>query len=142
MRLQDDSRQKFAVIGYAQNAELQAARVIARHQKERQLQAIVDLAVGLQARILLLLHGIQLRKDLLVAGRGKDHGALLCGNRRRMILERGQLIRQRDAADTGTDPVDRAHEVAGMEQRGHAGAAPRIGAAITGDHGKKHRLFA
>ena len=66
MRLQDDSRQKFAVIGYAQNAELQAARVIARHQKERQLQAIVDLAVGLQARILLLLHGIQLRKDLLV----------------------------------------------------------------------------
>ena len=59
-----------------------------------------------------------------------------------MILERGQLIRQRDAADTGADPVDRTHEVAGMEQCGHAGAAPRIGAAIAGDHGEEHRLFA
>ena len=58
MRLQDDSRQKFAVIGYAQNAELQAARVIARHQKERQLQAIVDLAVGLQARVVVILCAI------------------------------------------------------------------------------------
>ena len=40
-----------------------------------------------------------------------------------MILERGQLIRQHDAADTRADPVDRAHEVAGMEQRRHAGRA-------------------
>ena len=80
MRLQDDSRQKFAVIGYAQNAELQAARVIARQQKQRQLQAIVDLAVGLQARVSNLLPGIQFGKDLLVAGRGEDQGALLCGN--------------------------------------------------------------
>ena len=89
-----------------------------------------------------LLPGIQFGEDLLIAGRGKNYGALLCGDRRRVILESGQLIRQRNAADIGTDPVDRAHEVAGMEQRGHAGAAPRIGAAITGDHGKKHRLFA
>ena len=142
MRLQDDSRQKFAVIGYAHDTKLQTARFIARQQEQRQLQAVVDLAVGLQARILLLLHGIQLGKDLLVAGRGKDHGALLCRNRRRVILKGGQLIRQRNAADTGADPVDRAHEVAGMEQRRHAGAAPRIGAAIAGNHGKKHRLFA
>ena len=142
MRLQDDSRQKFAVIGYAQNAELQTARAIARQQKQRQLQAIVDLAVGLQARILLLLHGIQLGKDLLVAGRGKNYGALLCGNCRRMILERSQFIRQRDAADTGADPVDRAHEIARMKKRRHAGAAPRIEAAIAGNHGEEHRLFA
>ena len=91
---------------------------------------------------MLLLHGVQLGKDLLVAGRGKNHGALLCGNCRRMILKGGQLIRQRDAADTGIDPVDRAHEVAGMEQRRHAGAAPWIGAAVAGDHGEEHRLFA
>ena len=89
-----------------------------------------------------LLPSIQFAKDLLIAGRGKDHGALLCGNRCRMILERGQLIRQCDATDTGADPVNGVHEVAGMEQRRHAGTAPRIGAAITGDHGKKHRLFA
>ena len=80
MRLQDDSRQKFAVIGNTQDAELQAACSIARQQKQRQLQAVIDLAVGLQARILLLLHGIQLGKDLLIAGRGKNYGALLCGN--------------------------------------------------------------
>ena len=104
MRLQDDSRQKFAVIGGAHDTELQAACAIAWQQKQRQLQAIVDLAVGLQARILLLLHGIQLGKDLLVAGRGKNYGALLCGNCRRVILERGQLIRQRDAADIGAPP--------------------------------------
>jgi hypothetical protein len=96
----------------------------------------------LQARVLLLLHGIQLGKDFLIAGRGKNYGALLCGDRRRVILESGQLIRQRNAADIGTDPVDRAHEVAGMEQRRHTGAAPRIGAAITGNHGEEHRLFA
>ena len=80
MRLQDDSRQKFAVIGYAQNAELQTACAIAWQQKERPLQAVVDLSVGLQARILLLLHGIQLGKDFLIAGRGKNYDALLCGN--------------------------------------------------------------
>ena len=142
MRLQDDSRQKFAVVGYTHDTELQTACTIARQQKQRQLQAIVDLAVGLQARILNLLPSIQFGKDLLIAGRGKDHGALLCGNRCRMILERGQLICQCDTADTGVDPVNGVHEVAGMEQRRHAGTAPRIGAAITGDHGKKHRLFA
>ena len=80
MRLQDDFGQKFAVIGYAQNAELQTACSIAWQQKQRQLQAIVDLAVGLQARVLVLLPGIQLGKDLLIAGRGKNYGALLCGN--------------------------------------------------------------
>ncbi|EKC61690.1 DNA gyrase subunit B, partial [human gut metagenome] len=31
---------------------------------------------------------------------------------------------------------DSPHEVAGMEQRRHTGAAPRIGAAITGNHGE------
>ena len=59
-----------------------------------------------------------------------------------MILERSQLIRQRNAADTGADPVDRAHEIARMKKRRHAGAAPRIGAAIAGNHGEEHRLFA
>ena len=115
MRLQDDSRQKFAVVGNAQDTELQAACAIARQQKQRQLQAIVDLSVGLQARILLLLHGIQLGKDFLIAGRGKNYDALLCGNCRRVILKGCQLIRECDAADTGIDPMDRAHEVAGME---------------------------
>ena len=142
MRLQDDPRQKFTVIWNTYDAELQAACAIARQQKQRQLQAIVDLAVGLQARVLDLLPSIQFAKDLIIAGRGKNHGTLLCGNCRRVILERGQLIRQRDAADTGIDPVDRAHEVTGMEQRRHAGAAPRVGAAIAGNHGEKHRLFA
>ena len=80
MRLQDDSRQKFAVIWNTHDAELQAARVVARQQKERQLQAVVDLAVGLQARVLLLLHGIQLGKDFLIAGRGKNYGDLGCGS--------------------------------------------------------------
>ena len=80
MRLQDDSRQKFAVIGCAHDAELQAARFVAWQQKQRQLQAIVDLAVGLQARVLDLLPSIQFAKDLLIAGRGKNYGALLCGN--------------------------------------------------------------
>ena len=56
-----------------------------------------------------------------------------------MILERGQLIRQRDAADTGADPVDRAHEVAGVEQCRHAGAAPWIGAAIAMQKRQKQR---
>ena len=69
MRLQDDPRQKFAVIGYAEDAELQAARVIARQQKQRQLQAIIDLSVGLQARVLNLLPSIQFAKDLLIADR-------------------------------------------------------------------------
>ena len=110
--------------------ELQAARVIARQQKQRQLQAIVDLAVGLQARVLNLLPSIQFAKDLLIAGRGKNYGALLCGNCCRVVLESGQFIRQCNAADTGADPVDSAHEVAGMKQRRHAGAAPWIGAAI------------
>ena len=41
MRLQDDPRQKFAVIGFAQNAELQTACAIARQQKQRQLQAVI-----------------------------------------------------------------------------------------------------
>ena len=49
MRLQDDPRQKFAVTGDAQDAELQTARFIARQQKQRQLQAIVDFTIGLQA---------------------------------------------------------------------------------------------
>ena len=74
-----------------------------------------------------------------VAGRGKDHGTLLCGNCRRMILKGHQLICQRNAADTGTDPVDRAHEIAGMEQRCHTGAAPRIGAAIAMQKRQKQR---
>lgn len=77
MRLQDDSRQKFAVIGYTHDTELQAARFIAGQQKQRQLQAIVNLAVGLQARVLNLLPGIQFGEDLLIAGRGKNYGALL-----------------------------------------------------------------
>lgn len=85
---------------------------------------------------------VQFSKNFFVAGRGKDHGALLCGDRRRMILEGCQFICQRNAADIGTDPVDRAHEVAGMEQRRHTGAAPWIGAAIAGNHGEEHRLFA
>ena len=79
---------------------------------------------------MVILYTIQFGKDLLIAGCGKDHGALFRWNRRRMILKSCQLIRQRNAADIGADPVDRAHEVAGMEQRRHAGAAPRIGAAI------------
>ena len=142
MRLQDDSRQKFTVIWNTHDAELQAARVIARQQKQRQLQAVVDLTVGLQARVVVILFGTQFGEDILIAGRGEDQGTLFCRDCRRMILKGCQLIRQRNTADTGADPVDRAHEVAGMEQRRHAGAAPRIGAAITGDHGKKHRLFA
>ena len=142
MRLQDDSRQKFAVIGGAHDTELQAACAIAGQQKQRQLQAIVDLAVSLQAHGLLLLHSIQFRDDILIVGRGKDHGALFRWNRRCVILERSQLIRQRNTADTGADPVDRAHEVAGMEQCRHAGAAPWVGAAIAGNHGEEHRLFA
>ena len=56
-----------------------------------------------------------------------------------MILERGQLVRQRDAADIGADPVDGAHEIAGMEQCGYAGAAPRIGAAIAMQKRQKQR---
>ena len=91
---------------------------------------------------MVILYTIQFGKDLLVAGRGKNHGALLCRNRRRVILKGCQFIRQRDAADTGADPVDRAHEIAGVEQSRHAGTAPRIGAAIAGDHGEKHRLSA
>ena len=58
------------------------------------------------------------------------------------LAEPLKFICQCDTADTGADPVDRAHEVAGMEQRRHAGTAPRIGATIAGDHGKKHRPFA
>ena len=80
MRLQDDFRQKFTVIWNTHDAELQAPCVIARQQKQRQLQAIVDLSVGLQARVLVLLPGVQFGKNFFVAGRGKDHGALLCGN--------------------------------------------------------------
>ena len=98
MRLQDDSRQKFAVVGNAQDTELQAACAIARQQKQRQLQAVIDFTIGLQARVLVLLRSIQFGKNLIKAGRSKNYDALLCGNCRRMILERGQLIRQRDAA--------------------------------------------
>ena len=130
MRLQDDFGQKFAVIGNTQDAELQAARVIAWQQKQRQLQTVVDFTIGLQACVVVILYTIQFGKDLLVAGRGKNHGALLCRNRRRVILKGCQFIRQRDAADTGADPVDRAHEIAGVEQSRHAVTAPWIGAAI------------
>ena len=91
MRLQDDSRQKFTVIWNTHDAELQTARFVAREQKQRQLQTIVGLAVGLQARILAFLPGIQFGKDLLIAGRGKDQGALLCMDRRRVILERCEI---------------------------------------------------
>ena len=142
MRLQDDSRQKFTVIWNTHDTELQAACSIARQQKQRQLQAVIDFTIGLQARVLVLLRSIQFGKNLIKAGRSKDHGALLCRDCRRVILEGSQLIRQRNAADIGADPVDGAHEVAGMEQRRHAGAAPRIEAAGAGNHGKKHRLFA
>ena len=61
------------------------------------LQAIVDLAVGLQARVVDLLPSIQFAKDLLIAGRGKDHVTLLCGNCYRVILKGGQFIRQRES---------------------------------------------
>ena len=139
MRLQDDFGQKFAVIGYAHDTKLQTARFIARQQEQRQLQAIVDLAVGLQARVLVLLPGVQFGKNFFVAGRGKDHGTLLCWNCRRMILKGSQFIRQRNTANTGVDPVNGVHEVAGMEQRRHAGTAPRIGAAITMQKRQKQR---
>ena len=55
MRLQDDSRQKFTVIWNTHDAELQAARFVAWQQKQRQLQAIVDLAIGLQACVVVIL---------------------------------------------------------------------------------------
>ena len=84
----------------------------------------------MQARILVRLPGIQFGENFLVAGRGKDHGTLLCGNRRRVILKGRQFIRQCDAAYIRADPVDCAHEIARMKKRRHAGAAPRIGAAI------------
>lgn len=71
VRLQDDSRQKFTVIWNTHDAELQAARVIAWQQKQRQLQTVVDFTIGLQACVVVILYTIQFGKDLLVAGRGK-----------------------------------------------------------------------
>ncbi len=132
--LEGGLRQPLPVVWYGHDLKLHRPGAVAGEQMDRELKALIGASVGNQLGVGLGI-GLQFGQDIPVAFPGKEEDPLCVGKPGRLVGEGGQLIRQGQLADAGTDTVDGTEQVSQMSNRRHAGAAPGIGPPAARDSG-------